>query len=182
MRRLIAYTATAALVLTGCTSVKQYSKATEDELWVKMKVSDGRTYKGALVEWDADSLLLIVWDEPKPDITVPVDRIVRVQLHRGQLTTFEGVLSRTAKETAIGAAAGTAGGLFIGALFGEPGEGAKAGLGMGVAAGLWGGVLNGVFEGEDHWEDVSLESLRRVYCALKRTPACGYVSPAPAAV
>jgi hypothetical protein len=31
---------------------------------------------------------------------------------------------------------------------------------------------------EDVWEEVSLESLRSVYCALKRTPECGYLAPA----
>jgi hypothetical protein len=70
---------------------------------------------------------------------------------------------------------GTAGGLILGSLFGEPGGGAKAGLGLGLASGLWGGVYHGIYEGEDHWEEVSMDSLRRVYCALKRTPECGYI-------
>ena len=176
MRRFVAHAAIAAIVLTGCTSVKQYPEATRDELWVKMKLVDGTTYTGALLEFGDDSLMLVVWDEPEPDITVAVGHVARVELHRGQLTTLEGVLKRTGEEVAIGAAAGTAGGLILGALFDAPGEGAKAGLGAGIAVGLWGGIYNGIFEGEDHWEEVSMESLRRVYCALKRTPACGYIS------
>jgi hypothetical protein len=175
MRRFMTKTAIAAVLLAGCTSVKQYPEATRDELWVKMELVDGTTYRGALLEYGDDSLMLVVWDEPEPDVTVAVSQVARVELYRGQLTSLEGVLERTGEEVAIGAAAGTAGGLILGALLGSPGEGAKAGLGIGVGAGLWGGVYNGIYEGEDHWEEVSTESLRRVYCALKRTPACGYM-------
>jgi hypothetical protein len=175
MRRFMTKTAIAAVLLAGCTSVKQYPEATRDELWVKMELVDGTTYRGALLEYGDDSLMLVVWDEPEPDVTVAVSQVARVELYRGQLTSLEGVLERTGEEVAIGAAAGTAGGLILGALLGSPGEGAKAGLGIGVGAGLWGGVYNGIYEGEDHWEEVSMESLRHVYCALKSTPACGYM-------
>ena len=177
MRRLVAHTAVAALVLTACSQVRQYPEATRDELWVRIELADGSKYKGALVDLGADSLLVVAWDENDPVVRAAVDEVRCVELHRGQLTTLKGVIDRTAKETAIGVGAGTAGGLLLGALFGNPSEGAKAGFGIGVGGGLWGGIYGGVFEGEDHWEEVSMESLRTVYCALKKTPECGYVPP-----
>lgn len=178
MRRLMTKTVLAALILSGCSQVKQYPKATEHELWVRVELENGAEHKGALLDLTDDSLLVVEWEARKPDVKLALDDVATVRLHRGQLTSLEGALKRTAEETALGAAAGTAGGLLIGALFGEPGEGAKAGFGIGVASGLWGGMYSGIFEGEDQWEEVSLESLRTIYCALKRTPACGYLTPA----
>ena len=87
MRRFVAHAAIAAIVLTGCTSVKQYPEATRDELWVKMKLVDGTTYRGALLEFGDDSLMLVVWDEPEPDITVAVGHVVEYTAeHRAHIT------------------------------------------------------------------------------------------------
>ncbi len=177
MRRLAAHTVVAVLVFSACSQVRQYPEATRDELWVKIELHDGSKHKGALVDLGEDSLLVIAWDESVPDVRAAVNEVRRVELHRGQLTTLEGVIDRTSKEVAIGAGAGTAGGLLLGALFGDPGEGAKAGFGIGVGSGLWSGIHSGVFEGEDSWEEVSMESLRTVYCALKKTPECGHIPP-----
>ena len=173
---------TFVLLTGGCATMQHAPESVKSELLVRVWVSacppqvacvlsqGGRRYQGALLALEQDSLTLLAWQEPDPAMTLPVGSVDQIQLYRGRKPSVESAVRRGL----LGAVVGAAGGAVWGAIapFGEVGDVARAG----AATGLVVGVYSGIFEGDDHWEAVSLRSLRTLYCLTNARADC---DPAP---
>ncbi len=167
---------TFVLLTAGCATIQHAPESVKSELLVRVWVSTcppqvacvlsegGRRYQGALLALEPDSLTLYAWQEPDPAVTLPIGSVGQIQLYRGRKPSVESAVRRGL----LGAALGAVGGAIVGAPFGEAGELAWGG----ASIGLVGGVYSGIFEGDDHWEAVSLTSLRTLYCLTNEKANC----------
>jgi len=171
---------TFVLLTGGCATMQHAPEPVKSELLVRVWVSTcppqfacalsegGRRYQGALLALEPDGLTLFAWQEPDPAVTLPIGSVEQIQLYRGRAPSVESAVRRGL----LGAGLGAVGGAILGAPFGEAGDLAWGG----ASIGLVGGVYSGIFEGDDHWEAVSLRSLRALYCLTNARADC---DPAP---
>lgn len=177
---------TFVLLTAGCATMQHAPESVRSELLVRVWVSTcppkvacvlsegGRRYQGALLALEPDSLTLLAWQEPDPAMTLPVGSVDQIQLYRGRRPSAKSAVRRGLLGAVVGAAAGAVGGAVVGAIspFDEAGDLAATGAAVGAVTGLVGGVYSGIFEGDDHWEAVSLRSLRTLHCLSNARADC----------
>ena len=184
MTRLLGTTAiSAALTLMGCATLEHYPKPSED-LWVRVSVTGCSTmtscadapnlghHKGVLLAVYEDSLVLLAWDEREAVVAIPVRAISTVELYRGTKPSAGSALKGGAAGAVLGALLGGAAGLLSGSIAGDAGDGLRDGVAAGAGTGLAAGTLKGIFEGDEHWKEISVAGLRRLFCLRERSPAC----------
>ncbi len=184
MTRLLGTTAiSAAVAFVGCASLEHYPKP-NDDLWVRVSVAGCSTgtrcadapnpghYKGVLMAVDEDSLVLLAWDEREAAVAIPVRAISAVELYRGTKPSAGAAAKNAVVGALLGGLVGGAGGLLGGAIAGDAGDGLRDGVAAGAGTGLAFGMLKGIFEGDEHWAEISVAGLRRLFCLRVRSPVC----------
>lgn len=176
---------TAGWLSAGCVTLQHAPKSVQEEkllvrVWVGacpaqvdcLLSRDRRRYQGALLALERDTLTLLAWQKPDPIVALPIDSVAQIRLYRGRRPSVKSAVRQGLLGAAVGAVGGATWGAIAGAPFGEAGELAAWGAAGGAATGLVGGVYVGIFEGDEHWEAVSLASLRTLYCLTNEKANC----------